>query len=242
MKKIYTLILAFLCFFAQSQPYSSLLKDANWTVTKIQYNGIDYYPPIPFTQSGKVAFGVNTVDGFQSTFYNNANGKVTFGANNATYFTLQNIVVTLGEYYGVNEQLVREFDAMTNYFYVGFQPTDPFNFQYEQVFSGKNLIVTNKNGNKIFYSTLILGNSEVAAGKITSIYPNPAKNEVFLKSSENIFGKVNVEIFDDSGKLVSQKKISHANSFDVRMLQNGVYTVKLTHSGIDYSFRLLIEK
>lgn len=242
MKKIYTLIFAFFCFFASSQPYSSLLKNTDWTIMKIQWNGTEYYPPFPFVQSGKVAFNFDDNNGFRSIFFNTAGGKVTFGDNNATYFTLQNIAVTLAEYGGENEQAVRDFDIKATTFYFGYQPTDQFYFEYEQIFSGKNLTVTNPLGHKIFYSNMILGNSEVPLEQAISIYPNPAKNEVFLKSSRNISENGNVEIFDNSGKLVSQQKISTTNSINIQKLPNGVYTLKVTDLGEQHSSRLIVEK
>ncbi|MBF8455902.1 T9SS type A sorting domain-containing protein [Kaistella sp. G5-32] len=242
MKKIYILILGLFCFFASAQPYSILLKNANWTITKIQWSGVDHYPPVPFTQSGKVAFDFDNNNGFKSTFFNTAGGKVTFGANNAAYFTLQNVAVTLAEYYGENEQAVRQFDSMATAFYFGFQTSDQFTFQYEQIFSGKNLIVTNKYGNKIFYSNLILGNNEVPLNNENSIYPNPAKNEIFLRSSKAIAENSTVEIFDNSGKLISTQKILTKNSFSVQMLQNGVYTARVSNLAEQYSSRFIIKK
>lgn len=242
MKKIYTVILAFFCFFASSQPYSILLKNTNWTIMKIQWNNVDHYPPFPFVQSGKVAFNFDENNGFKSTFFNTAGGKVTFGDNNAAYFTLQNVAVTLAEYIGENEQAVRDFDKKATTFYLGFQPTDQFNFDYEQIFSGKNLTVTNPLGHKIFYSNLILGNSEVSLNQAISIYPNPAKNEVFLRSSRNISENGNVEVFDNSGKLVSQQKMSATNSINIQKLPNGIYTVKVTVSGEQHCSRLIVEK
>ena len=152
------------------------------------------------------------------------------------------MVVTLADYFGENEELVRDFDYMTSSFYLGFQPTDQFNFVYEQIFSGKNLVVTNKFGDKIYYSNLILGSIENALNKEISIYPNPAKNEFFLKSSKKDVDQFKVEIFDASGKLVSTLKISSSNSVNTENLPNGNYVVTVDISGIKYSSKLMIKK
>lgn len=88
----------------------------------------------------------------------------------------------------------------------------------------------------------LLATTDVSANKAVSIYPNPAKNEFFLKSANNISGKVNVEIYDASGKLVSSQKISATDAVNTQALQNGVYLVKVTGLGVQYSSKLMIKK
>ncbi|MBU8881788.1 T9SS-dependent M36 family metallopeptidase [Kaistella sp. DKR-2] len=87
-----------------------------------------------------------------------------------------------------------------------------------------------------------LAASDVNADKAISIYPNPAKNEFFLKSANKVLGKVNVEIFDASGKMVSNQKISSAEAVNTQALPNGVYVVKVSGVGVNYSSKLLIKK
>lgn len=242
MKKFYYLI--FLLFFILnfSQPYSLLLKNTNWTITKIEYNNVQYNPPYPFLQAGKVAFNFDENNGFKSVFFNIAGGKVNFGGNNETYFNLQNIAVTLAEYSGENQDSVREFDHLATNFYFGFQPTDRFNFQYDEVFSGKNLIVTNPLGNKIFYSNLILGNEKVKFDRDFSLFPNPANNEFFLKSNRTSLDDLQVEIYDFSGKLISTQKISAGKSVKTEVLSNGIYTVKVIGNDFNSAAKLIIRK
>lgn len=88
----------------------------------------------------------------------------------------------------------------------------------------------------------VLATSDVNAGKALSIYPNPAKNEFFLKSAQNTLGKLNVEIFDATGKLVSSQKISGTDAVNTQALVNGVYVVKVTGLGVNYSSKLMIRK
>lgn len=242
MKKIFILFFAISSLLCYSQPYSVLLKGIDWTVTKIEKSGTEYLPPFPFEQSGKADFKYNSSNGFKSSFFNSAVGTVDFGANNATYFYVQIAGVTLAEYYGENHQLVNQFDLMTTDFYSGFQATDQFHFDYQEVFSGKNLTVTNPLGNKIFYSNMILGNTEVSLDKEISIFPNPAKSEFFLKSSNKNLGKVNVEIYDSSGRLVSSKAIFTTDLVNTQALSKGIYRVKVRGVGVESSSKLLIQK
>lgn len=242
MKKIYILIFAYLSVFSLAQPCSSFLKNTDWTITKIQWDGVDYYPPSPLMQSGKAAFDYDNNNGFSSTFYNSAVGKITFAADNACSFTLQNMAVTLAVYIGENEQAVRDFDNKATTFYLPSQPTDQFTFAYEQIYSGKNLTVSNKNGNKIFYSNLILASGENELSKPITVYPNPAKNEFYLKTSGNSLKLFSVEIFDSSGKLISQQRVFGNEAINVQNLSNGVYQIKISNLQTKFFTRLIIEK
>ncbi|MGZ5210661.1 MAG: T9SS-dependent M36 family metallopeptidase [Kaistella sp.] len=87
-----------------------------------------------------------------------------------------------------------------------------------------------------------MSTEDVNADQAFSIYPNPAKNEFFLKSAKNISGKVIVEIFDASGKLVFSQKISSTDAVNTQTLVNGVYVVKVSGLGVNYSSKLMIKK
>ena len=82
----------------------------------------------------------------------------------------------------------------------------------------------------------------VASNKSKSIYPNPAKDEFFIKTATNVLGKVNVQIYDASGKLVSSQKISSSEAVNTQALPNGVYIVKVEGLGVSYSSKLMIKK
>ncbi|WP_312750622.1 T9SS-dependent M36 family metallopeptidase [Epilithonimonas hominis] len=88
----------------------------------------------------------------------------------------------------------------------------------------------------------VLASGEVNVNKGIHIYPNPAKNEFFLKSANKTLGKVNVEIFDATGKLVSSQKISASDAVSTQALVNGVYVVKVSGLGVNYSSKLMIKK
>jgi hypothetical protein len=93
----------------------------------------------------------------------------------------------------------------------------------------------------------VLGTEEVKDVKANaiSIYPNPAKNEFFINFPKSTMGKVNIEIFDMSGKLVaSEYKVSadEKKPINTSTLINGTYIVKVKGLGIDTSSKLLIKK
>lgn len=92
----------------------------------------------------------------------------------------------------------------------------------------------------------ILATGEVnTADNTISIYPNPARNEFFINFSGKILGKVNVEIYDMSGKLVSyENKVSPdaKKSISTDKLVTGTYLVKVKGIGIDTTSKLIIKK
>lgn len=84
----------------------------------------------------------------------------------------------------------------------------------------------------------------IAKNKI-SIYPNPAKDEFFINFPSNTVGKVSLEIYDMSGKLVSSEdKISPdaKKAVSTSNLVNGAYMVKVKGLGIDATSKVIVKK
>ena len=208
-----------------SQSYSSLLSNINWKIVKIQWNNVDYYPPHPLSSNGSIQFNYPETNDYSGNFFNSINGSMTFGENNGKYFNILSHFITLGIYGGENQQAVSQFDGMTTGFYFGFPTTSNFTFEYEEAISGKNLVVTNPEGNKIFYSNMILGTPEVSKSKI-SVYPNPATDLVVI---ENLKPNSSLELIDNSGKLV--KSISNNKTIkteiNIKNLPSGIYYLKV---------------
>ncbi|WP_415326468.1 T9SS-dependent M36 family metallopeptidase [Chryseobacterium sp. MMS23-Vi53] len=92
----------------------------------------------------------------------------------------------------------------------------------------------------------VLATDEVSAVNNTiSIYPNPAKNEFFINFPTKTLGKVSVEIYDMSGKLVSSEdKISPdaKKSISTDKLINGTYMVKVKGLGFDATSKVIVKK
>ncbi|MCJ7935391.1 MAG: T9SS-dependent M36 family metallopeptidase [Chryseobacterium sp.] len=78
-----------------------------------------------------------------------------------------------------------------------------------------------------------------------SIYPNPAKDEFYINFPSNTLGKVSVELYDMSGKLVSSEdKISPENkkAISTSNLVNGTYMVKVKGLGMEASSKVIVKK
>ncbi|WHF52552.1 T9SS-dependent M36 family metallopeptidase [Chryseobacterium gotjawalense] len=109
--------------------------------------------------------------------------------------------------------------------------------------AGSKLIITDQVENfEIPAECKNLATSNVSANKEMSIYPNPAKDEFFIRAAANVLGKVNVQIYDASGKLVSSQKITSSDAVYTQALPNGVYVVKVEGLGVNYSSKLMIKK
>jgi extracellular elastinolytic metalloproteinase len=91
-----------------------------------------------------------------------------------------------------------------------------------------------------------LSTEEVKAAKNKiSIYPNPAKDEFYINFPSSMMGKVSLEIYDMSGKLVSSEdKISPEakKAVSTNNLINGTYMVKVKGLGFESSSKVIVKK
>lgn len=88
-----------------------------------------------------------------------------------------------------------------------------------------------------------LAAAETNAGRGVTLFPNPAKNEIFFKTLAKTQGKVFVTVYDLSGKLVLQDKIDlNSNSLNTSSLSNGVYMVKGEGMGVQFTEKVVINK
>lgn len=93
--------------------------------------------------------------------------------------------------------------------------------------------------------TTLSTNEMKAVENTISIYPNPAKDEFYINFSGNIMGKVSIEIYDMSGKLISSEdKISPdaKKVISTDRLVNGIYIVKVKGLGIDAVSKVIVKK
>jgi hypothetical protein len=76
------------------------------------------------------------------------------------------------------------------------------------------------------------------------LHPNPAKNEVFISMKKStVTQKVMVSIYDIGGRQISQQMVNLANgSVNTSNLENGVYIIKGSGIGVNFSKKLIIKK
>lgn len=88
-----------------------------------------------------------------------------------------------------------------------------------------------------------LATTDVSLAKSTVVYPNPAKNDVFIKFEKN--GKYNVAIYDMSGREVKNfGEINTLNStiqLPINGLLSGKYIINISQKGVSYSKELIVK-
>jgi hypothetical protein len=61
-----------------------------------------------------------------------------------------------------------------------------------------------------------------------SVYPNPASNMINVKMNTTLINNATLELYDATGKLIAQQKVSNEYSFiNINYLANGIYTVRV---------------
>ncbi|MDD2636883.1 MAG: PKD domain-containing protein, partial [Bacteroidales bacterium] len=74
---------------------------------------------------------------------------------------------------------------------------------------------------------------------VYSIYPNPARNEVFVKFDGQIANSI--QVFDLLGKVVyNTQPTSDFSTIDISKLQNGVYFVKVMFNDKEFTHKLIV--
>lgn len=91
-----------------------------------------------------------------------------------------------------------------------------------------------------------LSTQEVQAAKNKiSIYPNPAKDEFYINFPSSTIGKVSLEIYDMSGKMVSSEDKIYPDAkkaVSTNKLVNGTYMVKVKGLGFEASSKVIVKK
>ena len=86
--------------------------------------------------------------------------------------------------------------------------------------------------------------TDIAKNKNFGIYPNPAKEEFFIKAAPTVGNAtIKVEILDMNGKLVKsfERKKNSSDSISTKGLLKGTYLVVITDNGKSDAEKLIIE-
>jgi hypothetical protein len=153
---------------------------------------------------------------------NNASGVVS--VTNSNFMFTDGLAITLSD---CNIQTNTLFEEKYFGFFLA-NLTDPFN--YNIIDNGNenfNLIITSGSGNHAVYGNNFLSTVDFQNSQF-SIYPNPAKNEMFI-TAQNTAGNLKVKIFNIEGKLLSTQTLEVANktSIDVSSLTSGIYFLNI---------------
>jgi hypothetical protein len=74
-----------------------------------------------------------------------------------------------------------------------------------------------------------------------SIYPNPAKEMLFIRSSVSDLSRIRYEIFDLYGRKILQEESTSASA-DVSLLSNGIYLIRITTEDHSSTHKFIIAR
>jgi len=195
------------------------LLNKNWRITKIIWNGIEYYSPNE-AFSGNSYFKDNSYNpNILSSYFNGMSGSFTFNNDNTTFYK-NSCTCTLADYWGDNGE-INQFSGMNCDFFMNAN-SGIFSYTINSEINSKVLIITNSLGNKIYYTSTNLSDKTPESKKLT-IYPNPASDFIFLK---NVNPNSSVKIIDTLGKVVINRKINE-NFIEVKSLPKGTYFLEI---------------
>jgi hypothetical protein len=109
-----------------------------------------------------------------------------------------------------------------------------------------NVVFAATYGRGVFSGTFtntVLNNDTFTNNKNVSIYPNPVKDNLNI-NIKDFSGEVSVKIIDINGREVFNKNINNfitSNMLDLSSFSSGIYVLKLSGEGLNYSEKIIIE-
>jgi len=97
----------------------------------------------------------------------------------------------------------------------------PFNYSLSN--SNNTLTITSLNGNQAIYSNQVTAIKNYLLSKI-SLYPNPTKNTIKVKSLDKKTEIKNIYLFNIIGDMIFQ---TQTETIDISSLENGIYLIKI---------------
>ena len=109
-----------------------------------------------------------------------------------------------------------------------------------------NVVFAATYGRGVFSGTFtntVLNNDTFTNNKNVSIYPNPVKDNLNI-NIKDFSGEVSVKIIDINGREVFNKNINNfntSNTLDLSSFSSGIYVLKLSGEGLNYTEKIIIE-
>jgi hypothetical protein len=109
-----------------------------------------------------------------------------------------------------------------------------------------NVVFAATYGRGVFSGTFtntVLNNDTFTNNKNVSIYPNPVKDNLNI-NIKDFSDEVSVKIIDINGREVFNKNINNfntSNTLDLSSFSSGIYVLKLSGEGLNYSEKIILE-
>ena len=104
------------------------------------------------------------------------------------------------------------------------------------------LAIIDRNGKTRMSNIVVLQN---AIGRLALIYPNPAREKIYIELSPDLKSKISVDFFDARGRQVYSEEIQNTgyHALDLERFSHGLYQIRLSTSGQQiHTERIIIQK
>ena len=234
MKYTFLYLVVLLSLSVHSQNSTTPIYGTTWYLTSIEENNSTYNIP-PYNGFAKWLFQISHVEigGIPSNDYLSAeycfafSGPITL-ENNFFNFIDSEFSVTLNMCSWLTTAEQNLMNKQVAFYQDHLQ--DSFQFQINNIGVDSELVITNVLGNKAYYSTIpteeYLSTEKFALESQIIVYPNPAKEKVFIYMPDNNQVKsIKVYSFD-------MKEIGVVNdkTIDVSTFSTGIYIIAIEFS------------
>lgn len=222
MKQLYFLIFLFTVSICSAQ--DPQLFENPWYLQKLNIDNTDYLPPNGGYPNSHT-FTENPFK-FSSSYCDAINVAVTYDNQN-TELSFEDYPLFLLGF--CTDQQLQNFND--DYFSILYQNSgearNPFGYTITTNGTINLLEITNPDGDIAYYSNEPLSISEFNVKQI-SIYPNPVKEKLILKSASKA-ENLNLKILNIEGKLLITKNLEFEKeiSIDVSQLSKGIYFLNI---------------
>jgi len=211
-----------------------------WRLQKLEIN----QNIIPAPNNTELSFPKLTTGIFNGEYHFSAEGCAGGSGpfhfvNNTKLFIEDYTVLTMMCNLQVNNIFSSNYDDFIN-----LNKLNNFEFIITDHTTYLELVITGQNGNKAYYhSNLSASVNEIELKEKIKLFPNPVKDIVFISGDDQIFSELKeIVLYDFSGKLVFQEKITENSNYNISHLVSGSYIVYFKSDKQLLHYGLIIKK
>ena len=235
MKNIFLSIVALFCTIVHSQNNTAPLLGTTWYLTSIDENNVTHHIPSYngfaqwlFQISPTEIGGIPSADNLSGEYCFAFNGPIIVENNSFTFIDSQ-FAVTLNMCDWLSTSELNLMNKQVAFYQNNLQ--DSFQFQINNLGADSELVITNVIGNKAYYNNIpteeYLSTEKFALESQIIVYPNPAKQKLFISTPENIPTKsIKVYSFD-----MKEIGVINGKTIDVSSFSSGIYIIAIEFNG-----------
>ena len=192
----------------------------NWYIQMVTIDGVDYFRPYP-NFNGEAIFTASNFDVWHWTCSEGFGTTINY-VDQDEFSIADTSVILIGTCGLPSENIFmqRHYDL---YIVDNLWARNPFTYTITPGPNGNTLVVTNGDGDVGVYGDVLLSSSDHTMDVI-SIYPNPARDEVFISG---LTERMSYSLFTILGVQVSKGIVGNNEPITTGDLQSGIYILQL---------------